>query len=282
MASDHRASSDGATGIGSVIDGQPQVPLTDEFGRLWIRAFVNGAPVDTANPMPVTVTGGVTAEIEGNVVNDAPDGATKPVKTGGLAVATVTVGLASAVATGDRVNSAYDNRGRQLVLVQGTTAHGAPVSTQNAWPVLVSGMAAASRNGHAAVAADAAVIAAFNTTGQLQVSLAGAGLWTKFNTVLATPATTFAVVSAAAILGRIAITLDEATAMYALVYDGTSTAGTLIDRFYIPASGTAVRDYTTEGGLNVTTGVFVALTTDPGAVTAPATGGFAHAIYQLT
>lgn len=149
-------------------------------------------------------------------------------------------------------------------------------------PVKVGGRAAASILGFAEVAVADRSDLATNQRGQLQVALGGSGAWSKFNTVLATPVTTFAVAGAAAVLGRLSITADEATAMYALVYDGTSTAGTLVDRFYIPASGTSVRDYTTEGGLNLAAGCFVALTTDPGAVTAPTTGGFCHAIYQTT
>lgn len=116
--------------------------------------------------------------------------------------------------------------------------------------------------------------------GRLIVALGGGDSWTQYNDVLATPELTFLVANVPAMIGRIGITLDEATAMYALVYDGTDVGGTLIDRFYIPASGTSVRDYTTEGGLYVTSGCFVALTTDPGAVASPVTGGFCHAIYQ--
>lgn len=121
-----------------------------------------------------------------------------------------------------------------------------------------------------------------NTRGQLQVQLAGASVWSKSNSALGTPATTFPIaIFNGVILASLCITGDvSSTDMYALVYDGTSVAGTLVDRFFIPAGGTAVRDYSTEGGISLASGCFVALTSDPGAVTAPAVGGFCHARYS--
>lgn len=75
--------------------------------------------------------------VQGNVANDAPDSG-NPVKTGGVAVADCN-GQTPAVAVGDRVNTAYDVNGRQIVLSIGNVANDA-VDACN--PVKTGGYAA--------------------------------------------------------------------------------------------------------------------------------------------
>lgn len=217
-----KSSTDGTTGLTAATNpGQPVPASGDEYGRAYVRPFADGAPISTANPMPVAFNGSSESEVEGNVANDVADSG-NPVKIGARATG---VNGVTAVAVGDRVDAAGDVNGR------------------------------------------------------LQVTLSGANRWTKYSSLLAVPAASWVVTAVPCVVGRLSITLIEATDMYVLVYDGV----VLVDRFFIPAGGTAVRDYTTEGGLLCSTagGLNVALSTVASALAAPTGGGgFLHAIYQ--
>lgn len=144
-------------------------------------------------------------------------------------------------------------------------------------PVKIGGRAAGSIYGLPLVAVDDRVNAAFDQQGRQIIVIGGGDAWIRFNSGLATPAASFAPILTACLLGRLSITLAEATDMYALVYDGLN----VVDRFFVPASGTAVRDYTTEGGLEISNGgLSIYLSISVVAIAAPATGGVLHAIYQ--
>lgn len=225
-----RSSTNGANGLTQAnADGDPVQGAGDEVGRAYVRPFANGAPISSANPLPVAPGAGVVTQVEGDIAQGAVEGnGNFPVSTGAIAASSV-LGQTAAVAAGQRVKAA---------------------ATLN---------------------------------GALITALGGGNRWTKFNSTLAVSATTFLATNAPAMVGRIGVTGDVGSVdMYALVFDGVDATGTLVDRFFVPAGGIAVMDYTTEGGLRVTVGCFVALTTDPGAVAAPAVGGFVHAIFQPT
>jgi len=200
--------------------------------------------------------------------------------------------------------------GSGSLAVRGVIAHYAADNEATNYPVKIGGHANVSQR--AAVAEDDVADVSLDLNGRVRVRLSapggdietgsvlgigtgdqllgvhdpaivlGGSAWTQFNSALSPAAASFSIAAAGTnrILGRLEITNADATACYALVYNGTSTSGTLIGRFFVPASGTAVRDYTTEGGLYTTGGIFVQLSTSPSAVSAPATGGFCHAIYQ--
>jgi hypothetical protein len=153
-------------------------------------------------------------------------------------------------------------------------------------PVKVGARAAASIAGHAAVATNDRIDAAANARGQLQVVLSGGAQWTKFNPASSfVPAKEWLVNDGPCIIGRLTFTLsqDEAVDLYAFIYDATSQgAGPIVERFYIPAGGSSVRDYTAEGGLSLDTGCFVILSTESTSMAAAAVGGFLHGIFQST
>lgn len=126
---------------------------------------VNAAYDVNGRQIVLTVPSNTTAQqIEGNVLNDDPDGTSRPVKVGGRAVATPSTGLAAAVAADDRVNAAFDINGRQIVVSGGDVANDDPDAGR---PVKIGGRAGAdSTSGFAAVAANDRVNAAFDPNGR--------------------------------------------------------------------------------------------------------------------
>lgn len=56
MATWARAAATGITSVVSVAVNEGISILSDEYGRLWTRIFVNGAALSTTNPLPVFVT----------------------------------------------------------------------------------------------------------------------------------------------------------------------------------------------------------------------------------
>lgn len=150
-----RASSDGTTGAVTVADGDPQILLLDQYGRPW----VNVAPGSVQN-------------IQGNIANDAPDAGSFPVKIGGRATTNSRTGLPVAVGVDDRVDAAFDTRGRILTVTQGDTDNDDP--DDNSHPLKIGGRAVLtpSTGQVPAVAVDDRVNAAFDTNGR-QIVVAG-------------------------------------------------------------------------------------------------------------
>jgi hypothetical protein len=270
------ASADGLTGLETKADGEPVQAGADEHGRVWTRLWADGDPISSTNPIPVTLGGQAAAiQVVGNVANNAVDSG-NPVKVGAVAVASVDTGAAQ-VAAGDRVDLIAAVTGQLGVQAVGSVANDA-VDAGN--PLKVGGVATVLA-GQTAVAAGDRANHAMTTRGQALVALAGGALWTKSSTVLNTPVKTKLIYTGAAQVGRVSITNVDATACYCYVYDGTSNvAGVLIDMFYVPASGTAVRDYTTEGGVAVTTGLYLELSLSAVAASAVTTGAHMFGIYQ--
>jgi hypothetical protein len=229
--------------------------------------------------VPIGSTGGgglAAVMVQGNVANDEPD-VGNPVKIGGRAVGSIDTGLVPAVGVGDRVDAAYTITGLAGVAAIGTIGNDAP---DDGNPLKIGGRSAPIAGLTAVSAANDRTNIATNTRGALLTQLSGGALWTKSNTVLAAPVTTKLIFTGPAQLGRLSCTNADATASYAYVYDGTDNTGTLIDMFQVPASGTGVRDWTTEGCLAVAVGIYIEFSTGVTALVAPATGCAVFGIYQ--
>lgn len=163
--------------------------------------------------------------------------------------------------------------------VEGNLASGDLDGTSK--PVKIGGRTVFSINGITpSVGTGIRTDAAYDVHGRQIVVLGGGNRWSRFNSPLGASATSFSISTKACLLGRLELTLAAAVDMYALVYDGL----TLVSRFFVPgsaAAGTAVRDFTLEGGLLMGAGgCTVYLSTVANAITPPAVGGFLHAIYQ--
>lgn len=202
-----------------------------------------------------------------------------PVSIGGTAASTA-AGLA-AVAVADRTVMATDVNGRLVVRATGGVAHD-DANLSTCPPIKTGGRAAGNRSGFSLqVAPDDITDSAMNIWGNQVVALGGARDWTWATSDLATPSVALQITAAAAVLGSVSITLAEAVDMYVILFDSAAGVGGLvIDRFYVPASKTAVRDFMLDGGRYCGNGIYLAFSTTANAVTAPATGGFIHAVYQ--
>lgn len=180
----------------------------------------------------------------GNVAHDAVD-SNNPVKVGGYAEDAAPA-IVSAIA--DRVNAYFDRMGRQQV------------------------------NQEPAIAGENVALNVLRTVrGKLIVQQEH---WDQSNSTLAARVTSRLEKTGAGSLGSINVTNGTGTDITCFIYNGTSTAGTVIDRFTVPAAGAqdgqAMVSYTDEDGLYFDTGLFVQLSTSPSSVSAPATGGFIH------
>jgi hypothetical protein len=157
-----KASVDAVTGLIEIANGQPQFMAGDELGRLWTRLVNGNAPVDAANPLPVTGVG--VGTVEGDIAHDSPDVGSNPLKVGGHANA----GLRPAVSEDDRVDASYDLNGRARVVAVGNVANDAPDSGE---PVKIGARARDEANPFAPVAVDDRVDLAATRIGDLWVAL---------------------------------------------------------------------------------------------------------------
>lgn len=246
-----KASSDGSTGLETVSNAQQIDKASDEQGRRWVRLFVNGAPVSTANPLSVVVTtNSAPLTVEGDIAHDSPETAgSNPVKIGGYSEDAAPV-LVSAVA--DRVNGYFDRAGRQQVNQEGTIAgENLPLNVLR------------------------------TVTGKLPVEQEA---WDQVNAALGTRANSRTDKTGAGRVRRITVSNGSAGEVTCIVFDNTAASGTVIDRFQVPGlapsgvDGTAVMDYP-EDGHYFATGLTWAVSTASGSVVAPATGAFVHVAY---
>ncbi len=257
-----------------VAQGEAQRVLVDEYGRIW--ANVNISPAEVQN-------------IQGNIANDAADADSYPVKIGGRAVLTPSVGLAVAVAVDDRVDAAFDLNGRQIVVAGGDVASDA-VDAGN--PVKIGAFAVAIGSAPAAVTAGDRVNLAASRQGALHTlttpnPLADATTYVYTVAALAAGDASGRVAFKASPgrLRRVCVVNNSATvAMFLQIHNttavGTVATGTMLwAGVPVPANGGIAEIDFSEADLACSSGICAALSTTQNTYTASASTGFFSAQY---
>lgn len=252
--------------------------------------IVGGVAVGDRTDLAATITGLLGVAAVGTIANDSLD-AGNPLKVGGVAVAVPSVGQAVAVASGDRVNQAMSLGGHELSMSMGMQANDAAMLATNN-PMNIGGLS--QDQAPVLVSAVLDVVQAYlDRAGRPQVnqelSMAGENIALNVlrtvngllsveqeSTEQSNPAAvgtlenTRVVRASAGRVYAVSIASTSAVGLWCLVINNTTATGNaIVDRFYIPAMGSAQADYSGWNGIYCDTGMCIAISTTPIAITAP-------------
>ncbi len=229
--------------------------------------------------------------VVGNIAHDTAEGAPGPVGIGGTSVAVPATGAAVTTA-GDRTRAVLDLAGRIIALVQGTQLHDEVMLAANG-PINHGGVAGT--QAPTGVSALDLVQAYFDTFGRQQTNqeqgIAGEVLSSNVMrglqallpieqdsaeqsnpALVGTMAATLIVRATNGRFYRVSVTNTTAAGVYVHVINNTTAVAPgaqIIDTFFVPALGTAVIDLSGYNGDYCDTGLCLAGSTSPIAITSP-------------
>lgn len=269
---------------GDVAHDSPDAGFPQKVGGFAVTVPTTGATAVTAGDRVnfiADLNGRQVVVAGGDVANDSVD-AGNPMKMGGIAVATPSTGLAAAVAALDRVQAAFDTRGRQIVMAGGDVASAAADAGN---PVKVGAVAAGNGLPGSTVTAGNRTNLITNLNGMLHVVTAEnpftdatTVVWSVTTAVAGNASGQLAIKGSAGRLRRvIAINNDPTNTLYFQIHNvaavGSIATGTLRwPAITIPPGGVAEYDFG-PAPLAMTAGICVALSTTQTTYTAAAVTG---------